>query len=118
LRYHLSGSLPPLALGHDDAARRSVFATPAQGAPLDTRTFESLVTSGAIEQVTIFRAGPHATWQVFAYGDGIPATETNAMELDGGGGRRSWADLNAAHGFIRKHGYRQVIAIDEGTVAP
>jgi hypothetical protein len=51
---------------------------------------------------------------VHAYGEGIPADISNPIELDGGGGRRSWGDLGTAYSYVRKHGYRQMIEIDEG----
>jgi hypothetical protein len=81
---------------------------------MDTKTFEQFVKSGAIERVTLFRPSPDSTWQVHAYGEGVPPDVSNPIELDGGGGRRSWGDLSTAHAYVRKHGYWQIIEIDEG----
>lgn len=81
---------------------------------MDTKTFEKLVKAGAIDRVTLFRPSPDSTWQVHAYGEGVPPDLNNPIELDGGGGRRSWGDLNTAYAYVRKHGFRPTIEIDEG----
>jgi hypothetical protein len=54
---------------------------------MDTKTFETLVKSGAIEHVTLFRPSPDSTWQVHAYGEGVPPDVSNPIKIDEGHAR-------------------------------
>lgn len=82
---------------------------------MDTATFHSLLKTAVITGVTLFRPAAEANWEIHVQGDALPADL--AIELDGGGGRRSWTDLTAAHAWIRKHGYRGPIRIEEAHAA-
>ncbi len=42
----------------------------------------------------------------------MPADVVNMIELNQEGSKRSWADLDAAYGFIRKCGFPHPVMID------
>ena len=74
--------------------------------------FETLIRSGSLESVVIYRPEPGAPWGVYAYGDGLSVDINNAIQLDDGS-RRSWESVDAALSFIRRHGWCQMVQIDE-----
>jgi hypothetical protein len=81
---------------------------------MDTPTFETLVKSGAVTGVTLVRPAAEANWEIHVRGKGLPKALKKVVELNGGGGTRSWTDLDAAHSYLRKHGYTgRRIELDE-----
>lgn len=78
--------------------------------------FETRIRAGDIDCVTIYRPDPGAPWGVYAYGERLPADTLNAIQLDDGS-RRSWEAVDAALSFIRRHGWRQTVVIDESGLA-
>jgi hypothetical protein len=81
---------------------------------MNTKEFERLCESAHIECVTINRIiSENAGWEVIVNGSGLAVDVKPAIELNGSGSRRSWADLEAAYLFIRKSGYRGLVQISE-----
>lgn len=81
---------------------------------MDTKTFETHAKSGAITRVTFVRPAAEANWEIHVRGTALPRALRRVVELNGGGGTRSWSDLDAAHAFVRRHGYAgRRIEIDE-----
>lgn len=74
--------------------------------------FNAYLAAGLLKSVAISRPEPGAPWCVFARGDALPAGTNPAIELDDGS-LRSWGTLDAAHTFLRKHGWPGKIEIDE-----
>ena len=72
----------------------------------------SLIEQGIIEKITISRPSSNSAWSVSAYGKAMPADVVNMIELNQEGSKRSWADLDAAYGFIRKCGFPHPVMID------
>lgn len=76
--------------------------------------FALLVAAGAIETVTIYRdATAGEGWTVWCYGDGVKTR--NCLEA-ARGGKRTWANLDTAHRWIRQQGWKGAIQIDEAFV--
>jgi hypothetical protein len=81
---------------------------------MNTKEFESLITAGNVERVTINRSSPDTGgWEIQVHGDNLLPELKCIIELNGNGGRRSWADLDAAYVFIRKSGFRSAVEITE-----
>lgn len=71
----------------------------------------ALIEKGDIDKMVISRPLPTAAWSVSAYGPSLSADVVNAIELNAEGCQRQWADLDAAHGFIRKSGFQLPVLI-------
>lgn len=81
---------------------------------MNTKDFEVLLVEGRIESVTINRiASETAGWEIIVQGGDVAPDVKPAIELNGSGSRRSWADLEATYLFIRKSGYRGMVQISE-----
>lgn len=76
------------------------------------KEFETFIARGDIERVTLFRPEAGSAWSIYGYGATLPPETVNMITLDALGSKRLWADLDAAHAFIRKAGFRQLIEID------
>ena len=72
----------------------------------------SLIEQGIIEAITISRPSSNSAWSVSAYGKDMPGDVVNMIELNLEGSTRSWADLDAAYGFIRKCGFPYPVLIE------
>ena len=72
----------------------------------------SLIEQGIIEKMTISRPSSNSAWSVSAYGKTMPGDVVNMIELNLEGSTRSWADLDAAYGFIRKCGFPYPVLIE------
>lgn len=71
-----------------------------------------LIEKGVIEKVAISRPSSNVGWAVSAHGKALPRDVVNAIELNAEGSKRLWADIDAAHSFIRKCGFRHGILIE------
>lgn len=71
----------------------------------------ALIENGDIEKMVIRRPLPTAAWSVSAYGAALSADVVNVVELNSEGCQRLWADLDAAHSFIRKCGFQLPVLI-------
>ncbi len=74
--------------------------------------FVEFIKAGQIDRVTIYRPGADSAWSIYGYGESLPPETVNHIVLNEQGSKRLWADLIAAHHFIRKSGYQQLIEID------
>lgn len=81
---------------------------------MNAKEFQTLCESVHVECVTINRVvSESAGWEILVTGAGLAADVKTAIQLNGSGSRRSWADLEAAYLFIRKSGYRGLVQISE-----
>ena len=76
------------------------------------KTLISLIEQGIIEIITISRPSSNDAWSVSASGKTMPGDVANRIELTLEGSTRSWADLDAAYGFIRKSGFPHTVLIE------
>jgi hypothetical protein len=77
-----------------------------------TSEFIEFIKDGMIDRVTLYRLGADSAWSIYGYGDSLPAETVNHIVLNEQGSKRLWADLIAAHHFVRKSGYHQIIEIN------